>query len=106
MSQTKTHYDTNGLAALLMAEKKQEYNNFKRNIDRKYALYSLLRYRSDPYKLEHYQGSNQIIVTDNNGKEIYNSDTETNEQINTFEAWFSKIILTWLIINWPNGCDL
>ena len=97
------HYTIEQLAAMLMAEKKQTYNNFKREIDRKYALYSLLRYNSKPYKLICMHGSNQIILKDASGKELYCNDTETDQQINHFEKWFMPIILTWLKVNHPNG---
>ena len=99
------HYTIEQLAAMLLAEKQQQYNNFKQTIDRKYALYSLLQHKQKPYKLHKMMGSHQIIIYDQNGVEIYNSDTETKQQINSFADWFMQIITNWLKVNHPNGID-
>ena len=90
-----------GLAQEIINEMKPQFNDFKRTIDRKYALYEVLRYRDKPYEIHKYVGSNQIIVKDHKGVTIYNSDEETKEQKTNFEQWFKKILITLILINLP-----
>jgi hypothetical protein len=91
-----------GLVQKIINELKPQFNDFKTPQDRKYAIYEILQHGETPFKIEKYQGSNQIIVYQND-TEIYNSNTETKEQTDNFEAWFKKLLTIWLIVNLPDG---
>jgi len=54
------------------------FNNFERTIDRKYALYETFGFLRPEFgfKVEKYHGSNQVILYDEKGTELYNSDRE------------------------------
>lgn len=73
---------------------KHGFNNFKNNIDRKYALYDFFGYFKPIYGFEvtKFIGSNQVILTKDN-KQIYNSDNEGNlTNPEKFERFFEKLV--------------
>ena len=100
-----THKTANQLTEMLLKEKQQQYNNFKTNQDRKYAIYSLLQHNQKPFILEKFN-SNQINVYDTNGKILYCNDTETTQQKTDFPTFLKDIITTWINTNFPNGHDV
>lgn len=61
----------------LMRAYKEQFNEFKRPIDRKYALYDYFGILKPiyGYKVTKYVGSNQVIL-EKDGKVIYDSDRE------------------------------
>jgi len=94
-----------GLAEKYLNELATIRNDFKTVQDRKYTIYTIFRYHKEPFKVEKMCGSNQVLLYDNEGTMIYNSDLETQEQQHNFREWIKKQIIVFLLCVLPNGLD-
>ena len=96
-----------GLVDKILNAMSEAHNDFKTTQDRKYGIYTIFRSHdnSTPFKVEKLEGSNQVLLYDNNGETIYNSDLETYEQQNDFRTWLRKQIIILLLCILPEGLN-